>query len=140
MKSQIGLLITWLCQAGGLLLQYQNCKLEYNCQKRSADRFEYYLDSNRVVGAKRKSKFTLDPALAEDMQQLSVSSYMNVNPGFNRGHLVPSGHMCANNLQRCQANYMTNIVPQAVNFNGGIWQQTEQLTEKYRYDGGVYGN
>jgi endonuclease G, mitochondrial len=67
-------------------------------------------------------------------------------PGFTRGHLVPASAMDENAEQRMIVNYMTNIVPQAVNLNTGPWALTEQLAHCHRgehpmvFGGVVYTN
>jgi endonuclease G, mitochondrial len=50
-----------------------------------------------------------------------------VYPGYDRGHLATSSHMNLDDNLRKRANYITNIVPQATNFNQGIWKETESL-------------
>lgn len=140
------LLLCTLWQACGLLLNYKSFKIDYDCSKRSADRFTYTLDGATEGSAKRAKNFFLDPELDAGCQQLSTKSYAHIHPGFNRGHLVKSSHMSKSQSLRKQVNYMTNIVPQADSFNGGLWLQTEDLTDCYRpqsvivHGGVVYSN
>jgi DNA/RNA non-specific endonuclease len=100
MKLELLQFVSFLCQACSLLLGYQNFELEYSCDKRSADRFSYTLESEGAHTSPRNRAFTLDPTLDPSCQQLSTDSYMNVHRGFNRGHLVTAHHMNANRLQR----------------------------------------
>ncbi|MFC4161408.1 DNA/RNA non-specific endonuclease [Chitinimonas lacunae] len=128
-------------------LDYDGFSLTFDCENRTAVRFEYLADFD-VGYLPRPSKFTLDPQLpAGCQQQWSTASYASVHSGYDRGHLVPANHMDHSNLLGKRANYMTNIVPQVASFNRGIWEKTEEITECYRdlnpvrvYGGLVYGD
>lgn len=113
-------------------LDYDGFELTFDCEKRTAVRFEYLADFD-VGYLPRPSKFTLDPQLPFGcQQQWSTNSYASVNSSYDRGHLVPANHMDHSSLLAKRANYMTNIVPQFASFNRGIWEKTEEITECYR--------
>jgi endonuclease G len=103
-------------------------KVQFNCKTRSAERFSYWLE-RRAVAVKRPNRYTYDPELAREFQQISTESYNSVNKDYNRGHLVPMVHMRQTKENSKQANYMTNIVPQAIELNQGLWRQTEILSD-----------
>jgi len=106
--------------------------LTYDCELRSALRYEYRLDKDRG-SASRPSSFYLDPNLPAGCEgQFSTRAYASVVPGWDRGHLVTSNHMDINATTMKQANYMSNIAPQASGFNQGIWVQAEMVVECYR--------
>lgn len=106
--------------------------LTYDCDLRSAVRYEYTLGKDQG-SASRPGSFHLDPDLPDGCEgQFSSQAYAAVVPGWDRGHLVTSNHMDMNNTTIKQANLMSNIAPQASHFNQGIWVQAENLVECYR--------
>ena len=115
-----------------LSIDYGGYKLLYDCDLKSAIRFEYKLgtDTGNFI---RPATFNLDPNLSKNCgQQLSTNSYASVVSGWDRGHLVASNHMDYDTAYLLCANYMTNIVPQLSSFNQGLWKETENITECYR--------
>ncbi len=115
-----------------LSLDYGGFKLLYDCDLKSAIRFEYKLgtDAGNFI---RPATFNLDPHLPKNCsQQLSTNSYASVVTGWDRGHLVASNHMDYDAAYLLSANYMTNIVPQLSSFNQGLWKETENIIECYR--------
>ena len=120
--------------------------LVYDCEKRTALRYEYRLGRD-TGNVKRPKGIELDAGLpAGCAGQFSAKGYSAV-PGWDRGHRVPSNQMDHNELAIRQTHYMSNIVSQAARFNQGIWVQTEEVSECYRdlapiqvHGGVVYGN
>ena len=115
-----------------LSIDYGGFKLLYDCDLKSAIRFEYKLgtDTGNFI---RSATFNLDPNLSKNCgQQLKTNSYASVAAGWDRGHLVASNHMDYDAAYLLSANYMTNIVPQLASFNQGLWKETETITECYR--------
>ena len=118
--------------ANQLSLDYGGFRLLYDCDLKSAIRFEYKLDRD-TVNFSRPSTFNLDPNLSKNCgQQLTTNSYASVVSGWDRGHLVASNQMDYDAAYLLSANYMTNIVPQLASFNQGLWKETENITECYR--------
>ena len=115
-----------------LSLDYGGFRLLYDCNLKSAIRFEYKLDKD-TGNFSRPTAFNLDPNLSKNCsQQLTTNSYASVVSGWDRGHLVTSNHMDYDAAYLLSANYMTNIVPQLASFNQGLWKETENITECYR--------
>jgi len=113
-------------------IDYGGFKLLYDCDLKSAIRFEYKLDRD-TGNFSRLSTFTFDPNLRKNCgQQQSTNSYASVVSGWDRGHLVASNHMDYDAAYLLSANYMTNVVPQLASFNQGLWKETESITECYR--------
>ena len=115
-----------------LSLDYGGFKLLYDCDLKSAIRFEYKLgtDTGNFI---RPATFNLDPNLLKNCgQQLTTNSYASVIAGWDRGHLVASNRMDYDVAYLLSANYMTNIVPQLASFNQCLWKETENITECYR--------
>jgi endonuclease G len=131
---------------GLVTIDHGGFKLLYDCDRRSALRYEYELQADRGSVA-RPEDFKLDPELPKGCgQQFNAKSYASVKKGWDRGHLVTSNHMDYNATYIERANYMTNIAPQASQFNQGIWIEAENVAECYRdlapvkvYGGVVYG-
>lgn len=118
--------------ANQLSLDYGGFRLLYDCDLKSAIRFEYKLDKD-TGNFSRPTTFNLDPNFSKNCaQQLTTNSYASLVSGWDRGHLVASNHMDYDAAHLISANYMTNIVPQLASFNQGLWKQTENITECYR--------
>lgn len=118
--------------ANQLSLDYGGFRLLYDCDLKSAIRFEYKLDKD-TGNFSRPTTFNLDPNLSMNCgQQLTTNSYASVVSGWDRGHLVASNHMDYDATYLLSVNYMTNIVPQLASFNQGLWKETENITECYR--------
>ena len=119
--------------SGKLLpMDYGGFGLLYDCDSRSAIRFEYRLEKD-TGGLARPANYTFDPTLPKDCgQQTSTNSYASVVSGWERGHLVASNHMDFDANYLLRANYMTNIVPQLASVNRGVWKETENITECFR--------
>ncbi len=56
--------------------------------------------------------------------------------GYDRGHLVPSADMAYDRAAMKETFLMSNISPQASNFNKGVWRELEELTRGWakRFD------
>uniref|UniRef100_A0A3Q1FQJ3 Uncharacterized protein n=1 Tax=Acanthochromis polyacanthus TaxID=80966 RepID=A0A3Q1FQJ3_9TELE len=63
----------------------------------------------------------------EYTKQAGNKDYTTDKP-YNRGHLFPACHAFDSN-DRKSTFTLTNIVPQAVSFNGGSWQKMESCTQ-----------
>ncbi|HCV02940.1 MAG TPA: hypothetical protein DG048_09865 [Pseudoalteromonas sp.] len=78
--------------------------------------------------------YQLDPdAAALNCQQSTANTYSTVVKGFDVGHLTPIDLLDDDINAALEANYMTNLLPQADFFNrNGAWRRTEILAECYR--------
>ena len=85
-------------------LDYKGFSLNYDLEKRIAHRFTYELNKNSFGNVKRPSNFYYDPTFTKKLQQDSLATY---HRGFDRGHLVPSGHMNKDQFTRKQSHYIT---------------------------------
>jgi endonuclease G, mitochondrial len=96
-------------------LDYEGFTVWLDCEKRGAVKFQY--NAQHDTGSfPRVEKFTLDPNVPSQCQQLTANAYGNK---YDRGHLVPANHLdySANAIKA--TNNMTNILPQAANMNRG---------------------
>ncbi|KAG9409680.1 hypothetical protein AC1031_019945 [Aphanomyces cochlioides] len=112
-------------------IHHDGYSLLFNCARRTADRWNYTLTTNKL-NASRPSSFYVDPDVPKACQQFTTNSYASVKAGYDRGHLVASSMMTDSPEQRKQSHYMTNIAPQVSSFNQGIWENTEDLEACYR--------
>jgi endonuclease G len=72
--------------ANHLPLDYGGFRLLYDCDLKSAIRFEYKLEKD-TGNYSRPTTFTLDTNLSKNCgQQLSTNSYASVVAGWDRGH------------------------------------------------------
>tara|TARA_R110002110_G_C13457893_1_gene717822 strand:- start:1617 stop:2360 length:744 start_codon:yes stop_codon:yes gene_type:complete len=128
--------------------QYNGFVVAIDCEKRGPIGFYYQLGEDRG-NQTRQSRFFHDPDVNEDCQQTSVKSYKRPSgePKYDRGHLVPANHMDNSAESIRQSNYMTNVLPQALQMNRGAWLLTEEITECHRdleplevWGGVIWGN
>lgn len=134
----LSVVFTWLmvCAAasdGLLRVDYPGFTLWLDCAERAAVLFQYVAeaDTGRLA---REHRFTLDPDIPMECQQLTNRSYRAAGAAarYDRGHLVPANHLdhLADGISL--SNRMVNILPQASSMNRGAWLRTEELIECYR--------
>lgn len=122
--------------SSGLLgLESEYFYIEYNCEKRGAEYFEYKAKFD-VGNISRVHKFTQDMRIPKDCQQFSTASYKRPKgekPTYDRGHQVEQS-VVDHSLEAMKlSNRFTNIVPQVSKLNrNSPWRQAEILTECYR--------
>ena len=81
----------------------------------------------------RADNFRMDPlvktksAMREDYKR----------SGYSRGHLVPAGDMAFNETAMSETFFMSNMSPQKINFNGGVWRELEEQVRDWAKK---YGN
>lgn len=111
-----------------LKLDYQGFTLWLDCKKRGAVKFQYNVQHD--TGNEHEAKdFKLDPAVPKECQQTSTVAYGH---GYDRGRLVAANHLDYSPEAIRQSNYMTNILPQALQMEQGAWLLTEEIIECYR--------
>lgn len=121
----------------GDLIRHEGYTLSYRDQYKDAEWVAYPLLSYETRGdADRKNEqFKPDPA-AENGTALP-SDY--TRSGYDRGHLAPAGDFKFSQRIMRETFFMSNITPQAPDFNRGIWSDLENLVRTWaRRDNGVY--
>ncbi|MFN3783731.1 MAG: DNA/RNA non-specific endonuclease [Spirosomataceae bacterium] len=106
-----------------------NYALSYNEKHEQAVWVAYFLRKEHVVGQASRdgSSFIPDPAVST--QTAVTSDY--ARSGFDRGHLVPAADFkCCQDLMD-ETFYMSNISPQAPEFNREIWEQLESQVRQW---------
>lgn len=75
----------------------------------------------------RPDRFEADPMVKTG----SAEWYDYRGSGYDRGHLVPAADMAFSEEAITETFFMSNISPQARDFNGGIWKELEELTRDW---------
>jgi DNA/RNA endonuclease G (NUC1) len=84
------------------------------------------LTAGDVGSSGRSPDFYTDPTLPSDFYAVTPNDYDGVgNISFTRGHMCPSEDRTDNTTDNKLVFYMSNIIPQAANNNGGPWGSLE---------------
>ena len=101
---------------------FANYALCYRESYEEAEWSAYCLsDFQLVKNAERSNDFRPDPEIATGSAQLS--DYRK--SGFDRGHLTPAADMSFSREAMSETFFMSNMTPQAPQFNRGIWKDLE---------------
>lgn len=97
--------------------------LSYNEKYEQANWVYYSLTDSMVIkgGSERSNKFKVDQKVATG----SAKSADYTKSGYDRGHLCPAADMDFNPVAMEESFLMSNISPQAPDFNRGIWKELE---------------
>lgn len=110
--------------------------ISYNLEKKFPDWVAYHLSPALVWGKlKEKRKYIPDPLLLPS-QSLNLKHYKGASKcddkktGYDKGHFAPVGSFKASPFAY-QAQYLSNIAPQARKLNQGPWRRTEELVRSF---------
>ena len=97
--------------------------LSYNEANEQANWVYYTLTDSMVLnsGEERSNNFKVDTKVFTK----SAKSTDYTNSGYDRGHLCPAGDMGFDPVAMKESFLMSNISPQAPEFNRGIWKELE---------------
>ena len=97
--------------------------LSYNEAFEQANWVYYILTDSMVLnaGEERSNNFRIDERVVTG----SAKSADYTKSGYDRGHLCPAGDMGFNPVAMKESFLMSNISPQAPDFNRGIWKELE---------------
>ncbi|KAK4313495.1 hypothetical protein Pmani_015157 [Petrolisthes manimaculis] len=113
----------------------QNHVLEYDCATKIPIWVAEHLTADSLKGDanRSKSKFKMDPNIPEEFSSQNSDYY---GSGWSRGHMSPAGDCKNSQASMDETFYLSNILPQDFNNNGGFWNRLEifcrDLTERYR--------
>jgi endonuclease G len=114
-------------------LAHSGYTLRYDCDARMARRFEYTLGVDTGNAARPSGFSAHDPLMPVGCgEQLSGASYASVEPGWDRGHLVPANARDTSDADIAETFLMSNVVPQRSAFNQGVWADAERVAECQR--------
>ncbi|MBW4445008.1 MAG: DNA/RNA non-specific endonuclease [Plectolyngbya sp. WJT66-NPBG17] len=108
------------------LLIRRQYALSYNNNERIANWVSWQLNASWLGGVDRCSSFRPDPDLPKTFVAVRPTDY--TGSGFSRGHMTRSSDRSANPTDNCATFFMTNILPQTQDNNGGPWLQLEDLS------------
>jgi endonuclease G len=86
----------------------------------------WHLESNDIGSTPRQDDFRSDVGLPAGWYPVQTTDY--TGSGFDRGHNCPSGDRTSTINANSSTFLMTNIIPQAPNFNQGPWEGLETFT------------
>lgn len=103
--------------------------ISYNEKFEQANWVYYELTDSMVIegGQERSNKFKVDPEVPTG----SAKSSDYTKSGYDRGHLCPAADMDFDPVAMEESFYMSNISPQAPEFNRGIWKDLETEVRKW---------
>ncbi len=89
----------------------------------------YYLLTRKMTrgNAKRTNKFVADPYVTTGSAVTADYS----GSGYDRGHLCPSADVRHDAAAQQETFYMSNMSPQAPQFNRGIWKKLEEQVRQW---------
>ncbi len=119
------------------IIQHEGYTLRYRDEYKVADWVAYPLLGYETTGDANRSgeQFRPDP-LVRTGTALS-SDY--TRSGYDRGHLAPAGDFKFSQRMMRESFYMSNVSPQAPQFNRGIWKELEELVRRWAVrDNGLY--
>ena len=115
--------------SGSQVYHYKNYSLSYNEDYEQADWVAYILSREELQQpwSERVDNFRPDPAIRSG--SATPNDYRG--SGYDRGHMVPAADMAFDAAAMDETFLMSNITPQARNFNQGIWRELEELTRDW---------
>jgi len=111
------------------LVRHTYYSLSYNEKNEQANWVYYSLTDSMVIrgGEERSNKFKVDKLVSTG----SAKSADYIKSGYDRGHLCPAADMDFNSVAMEESFLMSNICPQAPDFNRGIWKELETEVRKW---------
>ena len=119
------------------IVRHEGYSLRFRDQYKQADWVAYPLLPEEINGSidRDGSSFRPDPAVSTG--SALPSDY--TRSGYDRGHLAPAGDFKFSRRMMQETFYMSNVSPQAPQFNRGIWKELEELTRRWALrDNGLY--
>lgn len=107
----------------GNLVYHSDYILSYSEPNEQAEWVLYELTSSELGHrTKRSDDFREDPLIKTG----SATPADYAKSGYDRGHLAPAADMSANPKLMSESFFMSNMSPQAPQFNRGVWKKLEQ--------------
>jgi endonuclease G len=118
--------------------------ISYNSDRKGPNWVSWELNASYLGSAPRQDDYRSDNTLPSSMPQAKPSDYSG--SGWDRGHMTPSGDRTKTTAANSQTFYLSNMLPQSSNSNGGPWAKLEtyartlatQGRELYIVAGGVH--
>jgi hypothetical protein len=124
--------------ANDFLIRRRQFAASYNASRGQPNWVSYEYDARQTGGEDRCNCFTTDPlVVAAGLPVVTTADY--VGSGYSRGHMARSADRTRSNVENAATFYLTNIVPQIQDQNGGPWATLEnQLGDSTRAGRAVY--
>jgi len=87
-------------------------------------------ESLRIPNVQRAKRFEIDP----DVSTRSAAHSDYSRSGYSRGHMAPAGDMAFSKEAMEESMFMSNMSPQKIAFNGGIWRELEETVRDWAYE------
>ncbi len=119
----------FLPKAKGALIEHEHYTLSYLEEHEQAEWVAYQLKADELKQdwVEREDAFRVDPMI--ETGSATPDDYYR--SGYHRGHLVPAADRMFSEEAMLETFLMSNISPQASNFNKGIWRELEELTRSW---------
>lgn len=116
------------------LLQRPQYALSYNRARLGPNWVSWALDASHFGGVPRhKGRFFTDESLPAGWYRVQHADYTGT--AFDRGHLVRSEERTRSREDNASTFFMTNILPQRHELNGGPWLRFEELCQTLAQQG-----
>ncbi|MEM6771330.1 MAG: DNA/RNA non-specific endonuclease, partial [Bacteroidota bacterium] len=113
----------------GQRVDHQGFSLSYDEDWEQAEWVAYILERKNLQQewTKRPRDFKTDPQVRSG----SATDNDYRGSGYDRGHLAPFADFAWNRDLALETFYLSNISPQARQFNQGVWRELEELTRDW---------
>jgi len=119
------------------IIRHDGYVLRYREAYEQADWVAYPLLAHEITGDADRDREQFQPDPLVESGSALPSDY--TRSGYDRGHLAPAGDFKFSQRMTRESFYMSNISPQAPQFNRGIWRELEELVRKWAVrDNGLY--
>ncbi len=114
----------YLPSANGQVIHHKYYSLSYIEEFEQPEWVAYELHKSNMFKkhVPRSGDFRTDPAV----KKRSATKADYKRSGYSRGHLVPAGDMAFNETAMSETFFFSNMSPQSIPFNGGIWRELEE--------------
>lgn len=105
-----------------------NYSAEYDCTKKHPRWVAFFFDN---VNNKKNTSRTDDWGQDPNIPSAYRTYHSDYDSPYNRGHLVASADRYLTREANQQTFYYSNMSPQIIKFNGGIWNQMEEKVRSW---------
>lgn len=118
--------------SSGQIVHHEHFSLSYIEKYEQAEWVAYELTkaSLKKPNVPRAKRFEDDPLVRTG----SATYYDYKGSGYSRGHLAPAADMAFSKEAMADCFFMSNMSPQLSVFNGGVWNELENLVRDWAYD------
>ena len=124
-------------KASDAIIRHSGYVLRYRDQYEQADWVAYPLLAFEITGEADRDRERFQPDPLVETGSALPTDY--TRSGYDRGHLAPAGDFKFSQRLTGESFYMSNVSPQAPQFNRGIWKELEEQVRAWaRRDRGLY--